>query len=208
MKYPRVNLLKKSEQRYQGAVSQRFLLVCIVVTPILFITILSGIKLIQYTAAQSNLKSSREVWAGLKPRLALYKDEQRSLATNKRALELIAGWQGTRMPLPGLLSEIQDSVPANIQLKRLALRSDPEKSIYDKPADFAMDHTLTVQGVAQGDRAEDVVIGLRKDLLKTERMGATFESVKLGYMRKSSRRDGQTMREFSLDGLGTEGDGQ
>ncbi len=208
MKYPRVNLLKRSEQRYQGAVSRRFLLVSIVVTPILFITILSGAKLIQYTAVQSSLKSSGEVWASLKPRLAFCKNEQRSLAANRRAMELIAGWQGTQVPFSKLLAEMQDSIPASIQLSRLAIRGESETSIYDKPEDFTLDYTLTVQGVAQGERAEDVVIDLRKDLLKTEYMGATFDSVKLGSMRKRTGRGGQTMREFSLVGSGAEGGGQ
>jgi hypothetical protein len=208
MNYPRVNLLKKSEQRYQGAVSRRFLLACIVVTPILFITLLSGVKLIQYSSVQSSLKSSGEVWMGLKSRLALYKDEQKSLATNRRALELIAGWKGTQIPLSELLIEIQGAVPANIQLTRLAIRSEPETSIYDKPEDFTLNYTLVVQGIAQGDRAEEVVIGLRKELLKTERMGAAFDSVTLGSMRKRVGRDGKAMQEFSLDGSGAEGGGQ
>lgn len=205
MNYPRVNMLKKSEQRYQGAVSRRFLLVSIVVTPILLITLLSGVKLIQYTAVKSNLKSSREIWAGLSPRLALYKEEQRSLATNKRAMELVSGWRSTQVPLSELLTEIQGSVPENIQLSRLAIRSEPGTSIYDKPENFTLDYTLTMQGVVQGDRAEEVVITLRKDLLKTEWMRTTFDSIKLSPMRKHSDRNGEIMQKFSLVGSGAEG---
>jgi hypothetical protein len=208
MNYPRVNLLKKSEQRYQGAVSRRFLLVSIIVTPILFITFLSAIKLIQYTAVKSHLNSSQEVWEGLEPRLELYKAEQRGLAGNKRGLELIAAWQGTKVPLSQLLNEIQDTVPGGVQLTRLAIRSEPKSSVYDKPKDFVLDYTLTVQGVAQGERAEDAVIGMVKDLLRPEGMKATFDSVELGSMRKRAGKDGETMREFRLTGSGTEGGGK
>lgn len=205
MNYPRVNLLKKSEQRYQGAVSRRFLLVSIVVTPILFITILSGVKLIQYTAVQSNLKSSREIWENLSPRLELYKEEQRSLGANNQAMELITSWRSTQVGFSKLLTELQTTVPSGIQLTRMAIRSEPKTSIYENPEDFPLDYTLTIQGVAEGERAEDAVISLRKGLLKPEHMRSTFESVKLSSMRKRTGMSGQSMREFSLEGAGTKG---
>lgn len=208
MNHPRVNLLKKSEQRYQGTVSRRFVLVSMVVTPILFITLLSGVKLIQYTAVKSSLRSSSEVWATLKPRLALYTEERRSLSLNRQAMELLEGWRGTQVSFSKLLTEIQGSVPANIQLTRLAVRGEPGTSIYEKPEDFTLGYTLAIQGVAQGDRAEEVVIGLRKTLLTTEHMGATFESIKLVSMRKRSGTNGQSAREFSLNGSSVEGDEQ
>lgn len=208
MNYPRVNLLKKSEQRYQGVVSRRFFLVSIVVTPILFITILSGVKLVQYTAVQSNLKSSREIWSNINPRLNLYTEERRSLSANQRALELITSWQGTQVDYSKLLGEIQVAVPAAIQLTRLAIRSEPKTSVYENPEFFSMDHTLTIQGVAEGERAEDAVIGLRKGLLEPEYMGSTFESIKLSSMRKSVGKAGKSMREFRLEGASSRGEGQ
>ncbi len=208
MKYPRVNLLKKTEQRYQGAVSHRFMLVTLVVAPILFIAVLSGVKLIQYAGVQSSLKASREIWERLEPRLNLYKEEQRSLSSSKQALGLFTGWQGTQVSLSTLLAEIQATVPTGIQLKRLGIRSEPKTSVYGKPADFVLDYTLMLQGVAEGERAEDAVIGLRKDLLESENMDSTFESVKLASMRKRAGKGGQSMREFTLEGSGRKGGGQ
>lgn len=208
MNYPRVNLLKKSEQRYQGAVSRRFLLVSIVVTPILFIAILIGVKLVQYTAVQSNLKASREIWSNLSPRLNLYTEERRSLSANQRVMELITSWQGTQVEYSKLLGEIQATVPSAIQLTRLAIRSEPKISLYENPENFSLDHTLTIQGMAEGERAEDAVIGLRKGLLEPEYMGSTFESIKLSSMRKSVGKAGQSMREFSLEGASAKGEGQ
>lgn len=208
MNYPRVNLLKKSEQRYQGVVSRRFLWVSIVVIPILFITLLSGIKLVQYASAQSSLKSNREIWKNLEPRLERYKEERSSLVANQQALDLIEGWQGTQVTISELLTEIQTSVPVNVQLTRLSIQHDLGKSIYSKPTDFSQDYTFTVQGTAHGERAEAVVITLLKDLLKTEHMGATFKSIKLGSMRKRTGKDGQAIQEFRLVGSSAVGGGQ
>jgi hypothetical protein len=156
MSYTRVNLLKKNEQRYQGAVSRRFMLVSIVVTPILFIAVISGVKLIQYTGVQANLRSSSEIWSDLKPRLSLYQDEQRGLNANLQALKLIDGWKNTQILQSRLLTEIQDSVPQNIQLKRLSIRSELKTAVYFTPEECALDYKLIVLGVSVGDRAEDV----------------------------------------------------
>jgi hypothetical protein len=208
MSYTRVNLLKKNEQRYQGAVSRRFMLVSIVVTPILFIAVISGVKLIQYTGVQANLRSSSEIWSDLKPRLSLYQDEQRGLNANLQALKLIDGWKNTQILQSRLLTEIQGSVPQNIQLKRLSIRSELKTSVYFTPEECALDYKLVVQGVSLGDRAEDSVIGLRKDLMTTELMKATFESVKLASMRKQVAADGQSMRDFKLEGSALDGGGQ
>ena len=106
MKYPRVNLLKKSEQRYQGAVSRRFMLVSSVITPIILIAILSGVKLIQFAGVQSDLESSRKIWGDLKPRLALHQDEQRCLNGNEKILELIGGWRSTQVSQFGLMAVV------------------------------------------------------------------------------------------------------
>ena len=200
MKYPRVNLLKKSEQRYQGAVSRRFMLVSSVITPIILIAILSGVKLIQFAGVQSDLESSRKIWGDLKPRLALHQDEQRCLNGNQKILELIGGWRSTQVSQFGLMSEIQAAVPANIQLNRLSIRSEPSTSVYREVEEFKFQYKLSLQGVSQGDQAEGTVIGFRKALLKTELMRATFDSVKLASMRKQAGGEGQNLREFMLEG--------
>jgi len=206
MNYPRVNLLKKNEQRYQGAVGRRFLLMVIVVTPVLLITLLSAVKLAQFTAVQSSLKSNHAIWENLSPRLEQYKKEQQVLAANKRVLELIAGWKQTQVPTSELLTEIQTTIPSSVQLTRLSIQSQQGKMIYDKPSDFIRDYRLTLQGVAYGERAEDVVLDLRKGLLTTERMGAIFESITLGSMHKKVEKDGEVLREFSLTGTSKKGD--
>jgi hypothetical protein len=209
MNYTRVNLLKKSEQRHQGAVSRRFLLVSIVVTPILLIAIISGVKLIQYTGVQSNLRSSREIWSDLKPRLSLYQDEQKGLNANLKALQLIDGWKNTHVLQSRLLAEIQGVVPHNIQLQRLSIQSKQRASVYLKPEDCALDYSLLVQGLSLGDRAEDAVINLRRDLMTTERMRATFESVKLASMRKQVvGAGGKNVRDFKLEGSALERGGE
>ena len=204
MSYPRVNLLKKSERRYQGAVSRRFMLVSIVVTPILFIALLSGVKLIQYGGVQADLKASREIWKTLEPKLAVALDQQRGLKTNRQALSLINGWKDSQVSMEGLLLDIQEVIPENVRLTRVAIRSEVKASLYRDAEELGLDYRLALQGVSQGEQAEDTVINLRRDLLKKEHLSAIFDSVKLISMRKRSGADGENMREFSFEGLGAE----
>ena len=121
---------------------------------------------------------------------------------------MIDGWKDTQILQSQLLTEIQGSVPQNIQLKRLSIRSELKTPVYFTPEECALDDKLVVQGVSLGDRAEAFVIGLRKDLMTTELMKATFESVKLASMRKQVAADGQSMRDFKLEGSALDGGGQ
>lgn len=201
MSYPRVNLLKKSECRYQGAVSRRFMLVSMVVTPVLFIAVLSGVKLIQYGGVQADLKASREIWTTLEPRLATALEQQRGLKTNRQAISLLNAWQESQVSMEGLLLDIQEAIPENVQLMRISIRSEMKASLYRNADEVKLDYRLALQGVSQGDQAEDAVINLRRDLLKREHMATTFESVKLTSMRKRSGADGENIRDFSFEGL-------
>ncbi len=208
MSYPRVNLLKKSERRYQGVVSMRFIYVGIVVTPVLSIAILSGIKLFQYNQVQSELRGSRTVWANMEPRLKLFKDEQRSLSSNRKALKLFEGWTNSQVSFVELLSDIQGTVPQEIQFTRLSIRAGATASVYTDPETLGLDYTLLIEGVSQGRRAEDEVIKLHKDLLETQGVSAAFESINLASMRKRKGSKGVNLREFRLEGQGLGGGGK
>ena len=208
MNYPRVNLLKKSEKRYQGTVSRRFTLVSMVVTPVLLIAILGGVKLIQYGGVQSSLRSSRKIWDSLEPRLALAQEQQRGLKANREAIALINGWKASQVSMEGLLLDIQKVIPENIQLMRVSIRSEVKASVYRNEDELGLDYRLALQGVSQGAQAENSVISLRKDLLTKEHLSAIFDSVRLISMRKHQGQDGENMRQFSFEGRGAIGEGK
>lgn len=205
MTYQRINLLKKSEQRYQGAVSRRFVLVSIVATPILLIAVLSGIKLIQYTGVQSELKTSRAMWKTLEPRLALFNEEKKGLTHHRQILALFEGWQASQAPVIELLDGIQDSVPDNIQFTRLSLRSDLTRAVYGTAADMALNYRLAIEGLSQGAMAESDVIRLQRELLACAVVESSFDSIKLTAMRKRQDARQIAMREFRLEGSARQG---
>ncbi|VGO20075.1 hypothetical protein [Pontiella sulfatireligans] len=205
MTCPRVDFLKKNELRYQGAVSLRFIFVGIVVTPVLFIAILSGVKLIQYSGVQSELKASHEIWADLEPRLKLYQDESHGVAVNQQALDLFDGWTNAQVSFVGLLSGIQDIVPSEIQFTRLSIQSETKTSIHKNASNLGLDYKLLIEGVSQGQQAENEVIAFRKNLLDRQEVADVFDSIILASMRKRSAAAGSVLREFRLEGINQEG---
>jgi hypothetical protein len=200
MIYPRVNLLKKSEQRYQGAVSRRFILISAVVAPILLIAILSGVKLIQYSGVKSELTTSRELWKDLEPKLTLFKDKNRGLVVNRNVLELFEGWNNSQASFVELLDDIQGTVPGQIQFTRLSVRSDSAEPVYTAADEMQLKFELVIEGRSQGELAENYVIDLQKDLLGREKIASTFDSIKLSSMRKRQSVSGESLREFRLEG--------
>jgi len=196
----RVNLLKKTEQRYQGAVSRRFMLASVVITPIMVIAALSGIKLVQYTGVQAELRASREIWADLEPKLELFMDENKGLVANRKMLDLIGGWEASQGSFVELLEDIQRTVPENIQFTRLSVRGKSTVATFADPADMELDYALEVEGISQGERAETQVIDLRRNLLACERIESTFSSLKLASLRKRNGGGGVNVRDFRLVG--------
>jgi hypothetical protein len=200
MNYQRVNLLKKSEQRYQGVVSRRFVLISIVATPLLVIALISAVKLVQYAGVQSELRASREIWRTLEPKLAVSNEEKKGLRNHRQILSLFEGWQASQAPVIELLEGIQDSVPDNIQFTRLSLRSDLTRALYETPDDMVLNYKLVIEGLSQGEMAEADVIRLQRALLATEVVESSFASIKLTAMRKRQDANRITMREFRLEG--------
>lgn len=205
MNYPRVNLLRKSEQRYQGAVSRRFIMVSAVITPILLIAVLSGIKMVQYSNVQKELKANRVIWKDLEPKLKLFTEEHQSLNANRTILALFEGWKESELPFVVMLDQIQSAVPANVQFTRLSLKGEVSPGIYEKPEDMQLNYSLLIEGLSQGDRAEDDVWKFHRDLLGNDTVAHSFDTVDLADMRKQRSSAGISVREFRIVGSNTKG---
>lgn len=205
MSYPRVNLLNKSEQRYQGAVSRSFIFIIAVIAPVIVIATLSSAKLIQYSASKSELDTSRTLWEDLEPKLDFYALETRGLKMNRSALDLFSGWQNSKASLSVVLDEVQSVVPENVQFTRLTIRSDNSKDLFSNASELQHNFTLIIDGKSHGALAENHVIGLQKGLLNCERVGSLVDVINLASLRKLPGIDGNNLREFRLEGRSTAG---
>jgi Tfp pilus assembly protein PilN len=205
MNYPRVNLLEKEEQRYQGVISHRAILISIAVIPLVFALLFLGIGFLQHEKAVSELKKIKTEWVKVEPQFGIYKTELRRQNNARRALELMLGWKNAGIPVSKFLMEVQVRVPENIQITKLSLDGETaSSSSFSTTNDCVIAYEMLLDGIALGDRAEASVIGFRRSLMDEGFVSTTFKSIKLASMRKRVEEDGQNMREFSIEGFSTE----
>lgn len=205
MTYPRVNLLKKDEQRYQGAVSRGFILLFGIGAPALFILLASIFCFAYHANIKSEIASNQVFWETLEPRLKVHGQGTKGLATNKRVLDLFAGWEASQASFHKLLDDVQRAVPDTIQFTRLSVRTGESQPIYKTPAELKLQYNLVIEGLAVGVHAENEVIALQRDLLACEQIGSTFDTLNLDSMKKRSAADGESFREFRLVGAAGKG---
>ena len=206
MNYPRVNLLKKGELRYQGLVSHRVILLAIIAIPLFFSSLFLGVGLLQKGKAVSRLQDKQVEWKTVEPQFNLYRKELQRRNDARQALELMQAWKDSEISISGLLLAIQKSVPESIQLLGLTLNGDYSAGTLAAVKDFSIEHRLLIQGVSKGEEAEASVIGFRRDLMESERVVSVFQSIKLASMRKRTGTDGKKMRDFSIAGFSGEGE--
>ena len=186
MIYPRVNLLKKNEIRYQGVVSWNFILLCGIGTPVLLALLSIGLCFIRSVSTKSELKSSHTLWENYEPRLAVHKKGNQCLVTNQKILDLFEDWERSTVSFVTLLDDVQAVVPDAVQFTRMSIRSDESGSLYKTEGELRLDYSMIIEGIAQGAQAENQVISFQKDLLTCKEVGAVFDSLKLASLRKKN----------------------
>lgn len=205
MTYPRVNLLRKDEQRYQGIVSRGFILFCGIGAPALVLLLVAVLGFAYHAGIKAEIASNQVFWESLEPRVKAHAQSTQGLATNKKVLDLFTGWESSQASFYKLLDDVQGAVPETVQFTRLAVRTGESKSIYKTPAELQLAYNLIIEGVAEGAQAENEVIALQRDLLACEQIGNTFNTLKLDSMKKRSAGAGESSREFRLVGEAGEG---
>jgi len=200
MNYPRVNLIKKNERRYQGLLSRGFILTTGIGVPSVFVLLVFVLLYGQSMSLNAQLESSRAVWENYEPRLKQYRKEKSGLTTTGKIKNLFDGWGQSQRSFLGLLEEFQQGTPANIQFTRLSIRTGASKPIYKTAEELELDYDLVISGKAEGEAAENAVIKLQKHLLSGQEVGSTFNTLKLASMRNSTTDAGTPVRQFSLTG--------
>ena len=200
MNYPRVNLIRKSERRYQGLVSRGFIITACTGIPTMVFALIFGLLYSQKMSVGAELQSARTMWKNYEPRLKEYRLEKAGLTTSGKIMGLFDGWVKSRHSFLDLLEEVQDGTPANVQYARLSIRAGSSEAIYKTAEELKLKYDLVLSGVAQGEAAENEVIRLQKKLLAGQEVGSTFDTLKLASMRNSATAAGTPVRQFSLVG--------
>lgn len=122
----RVNLMKSSEFRHQGAVSGAFALRVTIFAVILYGAVFGALGFVRYEIARRDVIVAREIW---KIREPLYNNVQavkHDLAEIKKVEQELDGWKAARVSWSEKLLAVQMVVPSAVQLRRLSIRGDQE----------------------------------------------------------------------------------
>lgn len=141
-----INLLKKSERRYQGIVSMK-VMVLGSVSVFVGITIL-GLALagISRMTLRTNLERARREWSRIQPRAAELRAGHVATAANRAMLKKLESWaQGEHPSLHEILYAVQSRVPRKMELD--SLRAGFEQLSDEEPV-YSI---LRMSGRAQGE---------------------------------------------------------
>lgn len=192
MKSVRINLIARSELRYQGAVSPKFLVITLGSALIAALLLLLVVRSVQYVYRNRNLTAAREVWSGMAPRYQSLQETRAALARQQSLLRALKERQEGTVRWADFLLSLQLTVPEKMSLSQLQL------SVMGS----GQGQQISIRGQSQGDDAEAVVIAWRKMLLETPDYLTHFDSLELKYLRSSGRKNEGTelRRDFELSG--------
>lgn len=200
---PRINLLKRSELRYQGPVSGRFIAFSSALLLLTSVLLFGSYILFVTYLQRGQLNWARESWGYLEPN---YKNLMEIKSTTREIdnlLEELDGWSRSALSAHGLLDQVQNIVPANIQLTQMILRDgvlepDTEPKKGQKVAAYRL-LKMSLGGLSHSDESESAVIKLISDLNGIGGTNAVFSTVTLNSMQKSKR---SAARAFSISAVG------
>lgn len=217
----RVNLLKPTEARRQGIVGMKFAARVSIATAVAILSVVGGLSFIKYETGKRDLEAARAIWTIREPMYNKSLKMKEDLATEKRFQQELSGWHSSRIEWKPLLIELRKICPPSVQLRRLGIRGD--LYIKQKPVVVPVDaepgtpaatpapslgqamrwYTITIDGKAVGDMAEDVVVQFVRTLGTDPLYKPIFEAPpKLNSLQRDTSQAGdQPSRVFTIEGV-------
>ncbi len=183
-----INLLKKSERRYQGIVSMK-VMVLGSVSVFIGITVV-GLALagISRMTLRANLERARREWSRIQPEAAALRVNHAATSANRKMLSRLNAWsQGEHATLHRILYAVQSRVPRKMELD--SLRAGIEQLSDEEPA-F---NVLRMSGRAQG---ELTAVNAKRDFNEEAALRTFCGEVKL----VSSQREAGDVWSFAFEG--------
>lgn len=182
-----VNLLKKTERRYQGIVSMKVILLG---SGSLFaaITILAYLlAVISKMTLNSELDHARNEWARLEPSVVALRATQAAIESNNKTLSAIERWSKDIQPsMYSILRAVQKNVPAQMALYHFSASMEQDGE------DHA-DYVLRMSGTANG---ELTAVAAKRQLSDDAKLSGFYGEIKL----VSSQRHFGEAWAFALEG--------
>jgi len=186
-----VNLLKKSEQRYQGIVSMKVMVLgsaSVLIGILVLFFLLAGIHKVTMMA---HLERTRREWSRLEPVAAAVRRQADAAGANRKAYESVQEWsKRTGASFYKIMRELQRSVPPHVQIFRL------EAGIMPRLKDGNSECMLQLSGRAEGKGGELLAVEFKRNLNSSSEIQSFCSEVRL----VSSQREIGDVWIFSMEG--------
>jgi len=183
-----INLLKKTERRYQGIVSMKVMVlssVSLLAAITVLVFLLAGVSRMRLN---SNLGRARRASERIEPQAVLVRNAQAATAANRKTLAELKKWnQGDHLSMFSILRAVQSRIPQRMALENLYA------GLENNLADDKPNYTLRFSGRAQG---ELTAVEAKRQLNENAEVRGFCGEVKL----VSSQRDTGEIWIFALDG--------
>ena len=183
-----VNLLKKSERRFQGIVSMKVMVLgsaSVLVGITILVFLLAGLSKV---TLNSNLARARREWERLSPQVAVLRAAQTATAANNKTLSELESWpKDNHSFMYGILRAVQKNIPSQMELYHFSVSANRDNE------DAPLICTLRISGTAKG---ELTAVETKRQLNADAELHAFCGEIKLG---SSQRYSGETWA-FALEG--------
>lgn len=183
-----INLLRKTERRYQGIVSMKVIVlssISLLAAITVLVFLLAGISRMRLN---TNLDRTRRASDRIEPQAVLVRNAQAATAANRKTLADLQQWaQKDHFPMFSILRAVQSRIPARMTLENFYA------GLENNLADGKPNYTLRFSGRAQG---ELTAVEAKRQLNENAEVRGFCGEVKL----VSSQRDTGEIWIFALDG--------
>lgn len=193
----RVNLLKKSEVRYQGAVSRRFIWTTSIGT-VLGLALLAGVIMsMAWQSRRTTIRNLDNLMTRYEPQVKRIRELEKVLKHNKAIRDVIEAWQRNRIVWSRVTQDLQYQVPDSVQLRGLNI----QVTDHDEGRQRVR---MTLDALARHEQPEDVAVRFQRSLVEIGSLKSCFTSIRLvSFNRRPRAGTGPELATFSVVGTGT-----
>lgn len=196
----RVNLLRKSELRYQGAVTKRFMVVAPLLTIGLTLVIIIPIYLMNMASSKSQYNQLIEEVARLQKRADIVLEHEKQIKANRDVLNRLDQWKNQNMDVAAMLLRMQRLTPETIQFLNLAYSVLPEQPDANPSQNWLV--TLQLTGHVTAAVPEEIVLRYLNRLSQDKSLSAFFDNMNLVSYTRLASTNHVELADFHITGKG------
>ncbi|NCC52117.1 MAG: hypothetical protein EOM20_12990 [Spartobacteria bacterium] len=184
----RINLLQDEEIRHAGMLGEAFLLRIVVIVVVCLLGLGIALSMLHANSIRREMDGLQRLYQQKDPIYQEVRAMQADIAENEGIRSEMEGWRTSSPDWGAYLMDVQKLVPDSIQMVRLSLRGEINmprtKGSTSKAVLPYREYRMTVDGISQGELADEVVIKFVRDLKEAPGLSEFLDAVTLQRIEK------------------------